>query len=138
VESVADQQAAAPAAPLPEVDMLVQHAKEELERAGMFDKDADYGGAIAEYVMDLMEVFASQEHSGGTAMLTLEVFNQLARFSTLAPLTTDPAEWMDVSAASGGEGVWQNRRKPSVFSNDGGKTAYDLDTDRGPVELISK
>lgn len=118
--------------------MLVQHAKEELERAGMFDKDADYGGAIAEYVMDLMEVFASQEHSGGTAMLTLEVFNQLARFSTLTPLTTDPAEWMDVSAASGGEGVWQSRRKPSVFSNDGGKTAYDLDTDRGPVELISK
>ena len=38
------------------------HAKFELELAGFFDEDSDYGGAIGEAVMELMEVFAKQGH----------------------------------------------------------------------------
>ena len=38
---------------------LVDHAKRELELAGMFDKDADYNGALAPQIVKIVEVFAS-------------------------------------------------------------------------------
>ena len=40
----------------------IDHAKLELQMAGFFDKDSDYGGMIGEAVMELMEVFANQGH----------------------------------------------------------------------------
>lgn len=109
--------------------LLVAHAEAELRRAGLYDKDSDYGGMIAEAVMKLIRPFAEEGHSGASAMLTLEVFNRVARYKTLGPLTNDPAEWGDVSNYCGpeGKGVWQSRRDPSCFSNDGGKTYYSLD-----------
>jgi len=36
---------------------LIKHAKEELTRAGMFDKDSTYGGMLADAVMELLKVF---------------------------------------------------------------------------------
>lgn len=104
---------------------LVRHAKDELERARMFDKDADYYGAIATSVMELMEVFAIQGHSGMSAMLTVAVFTKLARGETLTPVTSDPDEWMDVSEMSG-RPMWQNRRNSAFFSTDGGTSWYDV------------
>jgi hypothetical protein len=106
---------------------LVHYARDELKRAGMFDHDADYSGEIGDAVMELVRVFASQEHSGGSQAATLALLEKLLRFQPLTPLTSDPDEWMDVSDASGGNPMWQSRRKPSVFSKDGGQTWYDLD-----------
>jgi hypothetical protein len=105
---------------------LVRYAEEELRRTGLGDPDADYGGAVAAAVLELVRVFAAHRHSGGSAMLTLEVFGRVARFKPLSPLTSDPAEWMDVSEYSG-RPQWQSKRCPSVFSDDGGKTWHDLD-----------
>lgn len=106
---------------------LITHARRELELAGMFDLDADYGpGAIAGQVLELVEVFAKQQHSGGSAAYTLGLFEKLARLRPLSPLTSEPEEWIDRSVESG-EPLWQSRRCPSVFSRDGGKTWYDLD-----------
>lgn len=105
---------------------LTDYAKRELELAGMYDDDADYGGGrIADCVLKLVEAFASQGHSGGSAAMTLGIFDTVARFRPLSPLTSDPSEWMEV-----GSGMWQCRRAPSVFSKDGGKTWYDLDEPR--------
>jgi hypothetical protein len=108
---------------------LVSHAREEMQRAGLFDADADYGGMIAECVIELMEKFAAQGHSGESARQTLSLFGTLARFEVLMPVTSDPAEWMNVSEHGGpnGKPIWQNRRKSSCFSNDGGQTWYDID-----------
>lgn len=97
-----------------------------MELAGLFGKDADYEGAHAHAVMELMEVFAKQGHSGFSAHLTLDLFNQLASYKTLTPITSNPDEWMDVSEMSG-RPMWQSKRCPSVFSKDGGQTWYDLD-----------
>jgi hypothetical protein len=108
---------------------LLKHAEEEMRRAGLYDKDSDYGGMIPEAVMKLMRPFAEEGHSGMSASLTLEIFGRLARFKTLTPITNDPAEWMEVSEYMGPseKGVWQNRRDSSFFSNDGGKTYYSVD-----------
>ena len=108
---------------------LVDHTQRELAIAGLDKPDADYNGDIAKAVLALMEVFAAQGHSGFSAMLTLDIFNKLARFKTLTPITSDPSEWMDVAdrMPNGDPPVWQNKRQSSCFSNDGGQTYYDID-----------
>lgn len=103
-----------------------QRVRRELEKAGLFDKDSDYGGMIGESIMELMECFSKQGHSGYSAMMVSYLFHQLVSGKTLSPLTSDPDEWMDVSEMSQ-EPMWQNTRKYSCFSRDGGKTWYDLD-----------
>lgn len=104
------------------MDQLVAHAERELRRAGLFDKDSDYEGMIGACVLALVKTFAEENHSGGSAHITLQVFDIVARFKTLSPLTSDPSEWMEV-----GQDMWQNTRQSSCFSTDGGKTFYDID-----------
>jgi len=108
---------------------LVEHAKREIELAGLSDPGADYDGMIGQCALQLIEVFASQGHSGTSAMLTLGVFGQLAQFHTLTPITSDPDEWLDQSESGGGKPLWQNRRDSSFFSTDGGATWYSVDDD---------
>jgi hypothetical protein len=100
----------------------MNHAKYELSRAGLGDQDSDYDGALEGAVLELMDVFEKQAHSGFSAAMTLKLFSELAQFHQLGPLTSDPNEWVNV-----GEGVWQNRRRASAFSRDGGTTWYDIE-----------
>jgi hypothetical protein len=105
---------------------LTAHAKFEMEKAGLFDSDADYGGAHANAVMDLIGMFASQEHSGMSAAITLKLFYDLAQFKPLGPITSDPDEWVHVADTDEGP-LWQNRRRGTSFSRDGGATWYDIE-----------
>lgn len=102
---------------------LVEYAKKELELNGMFDKDSDYNGDVGKAVMELMEVFAKQGHSGFSAILTLKIFDTLARFKPLGvfkPSIKDALEYHP--------GEYQSSRRHDVFSKDGGKTWYSIDT----------
>lgn len=101
---------------------LEQFAKSELERAGLFDKDSDYGGMMGEAVMKMVKVFADEGHSGFSAGLAVSIFEKVARFQPLTPLTGDDEEWTDVSY--GGSPMWQNKRCPSVFKGADGQ-AYN-------------
>lgn len=103
---------------------LVEHAKKELELAGMFDKDSDYGGAIGESVLELVEIFAKQGHSGFSAMLTLELFNKVAHYKTIVEFIPSLKDSIEVS-----ETVIQSTRRSDVFTRDGGKNWYSIDTD---------
>jgi hypothetical protein len=105
---------------------LLTFAQDEMRRAGLYDADADYAGEIPKAVERMISTFAAEGHSGMSAELTLQIFEKVARFKPLTPITSDPSEWMDVSEYSGGP-MWQNRRSPTVFSTDGGATWYDLD-----------
>ncbi len=100
---------------------LTEHAKTELEAAGLFDEDSDYGGLIGEAVMELMEKFAEQGHSGFSASLCISVFSKVAAFQPLVPLNGEDDEWIDVD----GKGTFQNRRCSHVFKENG--SAYDID-----------
>ena len=107
---------------------LVEHAKKELQLAGFFDKDSDYDGMLGDAVLELIEVFAKQGHSGFSAMRTLYLFNEVADFKPLTPIGTTEGEWMDVTGTGGDNSpMWQNIRRHSTFSRDGGKTWYDID-----------
>ncbi len=103
---------------------LESHAKYELARAGLFDKDSDYGGMIAESVLDLIKLFASQGHSGGSAQCVIKLFDTLVKFNNLSPLTGEDSEWNDVSDISG-EYMLQNKRNSAVFKSS--KGTYYLD-----------
>lgn len=110
---------------------LVEHARRELELSGV-DNDI-YGDMTSKAVLELVEVFSKQGHSGMSAGLVLTLFSKVARFENLTPLTNDPAEWSPV-----GEDLWQNNRDSSCFSRDGGKTyvknsVYDTNTFDGSI-----
>lgn len=101
---------------------LHDYAEDELRRAGLFDEDSDYGGMLGTAVLELIDAFAAQGHSGFSAGMTIQIFSTLAGYKPITPLTYAEDEWNEV-----GTDVWQNRRKSTVFSNDLGATWYDLD-----------
>lgn len=101
---------------------LVAYARDEMRRAGLYDDDSDYGGMIPDAVIDVVRAFSRAGHSGGSAALVTAILERVLRFQPLTPLTSNPDEWMEV-----GEGLWQSKRQPSVFSHDGGQTWHDLD-----------
>lgn len=109
---------------------LVSYARDEMQRAGLFDPDADYGGMLAESVLNVVRVFADSGHSGMSAALALDVLGKVLRFEPLTPLTYAEDEWIDQSEISG-KPLWQNRRKHDVFSEDHGATWYDLAGNKG-------
>lgn len=107
---------------------IKEHAKRELELAGLFDRDSDYNGMIGKAVMELCKCFSGQGHSGFSANWVLDIFNQLGRYKTLTPITDDPNEWTEISKEMGGKkDLWQNKRDPSIFSENKGKTWYCVD-----------
>lgn len=105
---------------------LVQHAERELRKAGLFDEDADYGGMLGEGVLELVKVFAEQGHSGFSARMAIRLFAKVANYETLTPID-NPATTGEYIACDLGEMTWQATRKYSLFSNDGGRSWYDID-----------
>jgi hypothetical protein len=108
---------------------LVAYAREELRRAGYFDKEA-YGGMLGEAVMKMVQLFSDEGHSGMSASLAMSAFKEVAMFRPLTPLTGDDDEWNEI-----GHGEYQNRRCSHVFKDATG--AYDSNgrVFRGPGGL---
>lgn len=101
---------------------LTDHAKRELQLAGLFDKKSAYDGQLGVAVMELVKVFADQGHSGMSAGIVLQLFNRVAKWQPLTPIGSTKDEWQQID-----DKLWQNKRSPSVFSKDAGKTWYDID-----------
>ena len=97
---------------------LEDFARDELTRAGLFSKGGDYGGMLGDAVMKMIKVFADEGHSGFSANMAINLFERVARFEPLTPLTGEDDEWNEV-----GTGVFQNRRCSHVFKENG--EAYD-------------
>lgn len=109
---------------------FVDYVKAEVERAGLLDHDSDYNGSIGRSLVKMAEhwseVSKEEGFSGMGACRVGYLFFQLAQWRPISPITSDPVEWMDVSECSG-RPMWQNRRCPSLFSENGGQTWYDID-----------
>ena len=101
---------------------LEKHAKLELELAGLFDKDSDYEGMLADAVMGLIKVFAKQGHSGASASMVSDLFNKLSRYKTITPLTFKDDEWSQCS-----DGLYQNIRNSAVFKDSKEGRPYYID-----------
>lgn len=110
---------------------LVAHARAELEAAGLLAEDGPYDGMIGQAVLELVQTFADQGHSGYSASMTLVVFQTVAGWGVLTPLTFEDDQWVKHD-----NDVWQHRRKSSVFSADRGATWYDLDEEGQPPHEV--
>jgi hypothetical protein len=97
---------------------MTEFAKRELELAGLFRADSDYGGHIGNAVLKIIELFASEGHSGFSAHLAIDIFERVARFEPLTPLTGADDEWFEPTP-----GLFQNVRCPRVFKDADG--TYD-------------
>ena len=101
---------------------LVKHAERELKLAGLFDKDSDYDGELGNAVLELVKAFAAQGHSGFSAAQTIKIFQKVASYDCLTPITGADDEWNDVS-----EDTLQNNRLSSVFKDKKTGRAYFIE-----------
>ena len=99
-----------------------EHALRELKAVGynVDDKDDGPDKWIVKDILELLEVFAEQGHSGSSAPYCANAFKKLALFEPLGPLTGADDEWVEVAP-----GVFQNNRCSHVFKEGG--LAYDID-----------
>ena len=113
---------------------ILDHAKRELATIGMLldavdvaDSDQKMNKLMADNVLELLDVFSKQGHSGFSASYAIGLFEKLARFKPLSPLTGADDEWTDVSEGSGDNSPhYQNKRDSRVFKRSDG-SAFFLD-----------
>lgn len=105
---------------------LKEHALREFKALGYKSIEDEEGPNqwIQENVLELLEVFSNQGHSGFSAPYCINLFTKLAGFEPLCPLTGEDEEWSNVSEASG-HPKWQNKRCSHVFKKADGQ-AYDI------------
>lgn len=99
---------------------VVEFAKSEMNR--MWLEADEIQDMVKSNVIELLEVFEKQGHSGFSAPYVLNVFNKLAMFKPIVQLTGEDSEWADV-----GNGMYQNNRCPAVFKDGKDGDAYWLD-----------
>jgi hypothetical protein len=103
---------------------MLKWAEEELRYAGYDINDPEDGPNrwLAEGTLELLKVFAEQGHSGMSAPYAVALFEKLAMWKPIAPLTGEDDEWAE---AYGMEGTQQNKRNSGVFKRNG--QAYWMD-----------
>lgn len=97
---------------------LVKHAKKEFEILG-WPGDCEMQKMICDNIIELLEVFSNHGHSGSSAPYALGMFNELAKFNPISPLTGDDSEWVEV-----GDNLYQNNRDGEVFKEGESIRAY--------------
>jgi len=102
---------------------LTEHARAELEMAGLFSEEGDfYGGMTGNAVMELIEVFSKQGHSGMSAPRVVALFKELANQKPINAIKCTDDEWNEV-----GESMYQNKRLSSVFKDGKNGKPYYID-----------
>lgn len=104
---------------------LIEHAKREFLIAGYKPIEEEEDGPnkwIQENLIELLELFSKQGHSGFSASYCIRSFEKLANFKPLSPLTGDESEWIDT-----GSDCFQNNRDPRIFKDKATGTAYTIE-----------
>ena len=102
---------------------LKKHAEIELQMAGFLSKDSDYDGMVGEAVLELIDIFSKQGHSGASAGIVISIFEKLARYEPLGPITGKDEEWGEAY----GDGMMQNKREFGIFKYADGRCSYIRD-----------
>jgi len=103
---------------------ILKKAELELELAGLLSQESDfYGGSTGKAVLELLEVFSKQGHSGMSAGIVVDIFKKLANHETLTPITGLDIEWGDKEDY--GDGPYQqNKRESGLFKYADGRVNY--------------
>lgn len=99
---------------------IYEYAKQELELVGYFKEPGGIDEMMANDVLELIKVFGEQDHSGSSAPFCVRLFERLASYKPIGPLTGEDSEWIEV-----GDNLWQNKRCSSVFKDE--SHAYRID-----------
>lgn len=106
---------------------LKDHAIKELRLAGYKtgpnQNQNEMNAMMVKDILELIDVFSNQGHSGCSASYCIDLFTTLAKYDIITPLTGEDDEWNDVSEMSG-QIMYQNNRCSSVFK-DGNGRIYD-------------
>jgi len=108
----------------------IEHAKREFLKLGYKPIDEcedDPDKWVQENVLELLEVFANQGHSGSSAPYVINLFKKLANQEPVAPIMCTEDEWNDVSGGSPNDMTYQNNRCYSVFKKGVDGKPYYLD-----------
>lgn len=101
------------------------HAERELRAIGMLPAAGntepvdEMNQMMSDHVLELVDVFSKQGHSGFSGSYCIGALEKVLRFEPLGPLTGADSEWNEVS-----KGMWQNNRCGRVFKDADGQ-AYD-------------
>ena len=100
---------------------MIEWAKRELDLAGFKESDDpdDINNWMRNDVLKLLEMFVEQGHSGFSANYAIQLFQTLASWKPLSPLTGEPDEWTEV-----GPDIWQNKRASNVFKGEDGRAYW--------------
>jgi len=104
---------------------LIDHAKREFLKLGykpIEDCDDDPNKWMQENILELLEVFSTQGHSGSSAPYVIDMFMKLAAFEPIGPILCTDDEWSDISDNS-----YQNTRCSAVFKDGLDGKPYYLD-----------
>lgn len=85
---------------------LIEHATREMNS---WESD-DMTQAMKKDILELIEVFSKQGHSGLSASYCINVFTKLARYEPLSALTGNDDEWALVT-----DDLFQNTRDSRIF-----------------------
>ena len=81
---------------------------------------SDTDKQIAEDILDLVRLYESQGHSGGSGKFCVDTFKRLVEFKPLGVLKGTPDEWLRVD-----EHTLQNIRCPHVYFDHERNIAFD-------------
>lgn len=105
-----------------------KHAMREFRAAGWTDDRGEFKDEmqemICDHVMKLLDMFNDEGHSGSSAHYAINLFEKLAKFEPITPLTGEDSEWNEVSNGNGGI-MYQNNRCSRIFKDDSG--AWDIE-----------
>lgn len=104
---------------------MLKWAEQELKFAGYDINDPEDGPDkwLAEGTLELLKVFSNQGHSGSSAPYAIALFEKLASWKPIVPLTGKDDEWAE---PYNDEGTRQNKRNGAVFKGADGQ-AYWID-----------
>jgi len=107
---------------------ILKHGYNELKLADYLHTNDEYNYAIGKAVLQLLNVIGKQQHSGMSINIVKTLFNKLSDWQNITPLKRNRKEWYDVSQVSNlpKNTIWQNKRNPACFSNNQGKTFFNV------------
>ena len=107
---------------------MIEHAKYELDlllKNCEDEEDLKMQKAINNDILEIIETFAKQGHSGFSAEYAIPIITKLLRYEPLLPLTLKDDEFVEVA-----DGLYQNKRDSRIFKQkdrfDG--KPYNVDT----------
>lgn len=113
---------------LEEKNNLVLHAERELNKLVEICKkeneDTELQEIMNKDILDVVEIFSNQGHSGFSASYAINMINKLLKYEPITALTGEDAEWTKLDYTD--EVCYQNKRCSRVFKDANGQ-AYDIE-----------